>query len=83
MSQEKLTIDQKIAIAKMAVDLYSIEFNAGHKSSLREGFKPDAPSGQNERDALWLDWQLKDIRTDFQHIFHTIENAVLQEKDSD
>lgn len=84
MSQEeKLSIDQKIEIARMAVDLYSIEFNEGHKHQLREGAKPGAPLSREERDALYLDWKIQDIRTDFQHIYHSIESAILKMTDTE
>lgn len=81
MTQQKdtLTIDQKIAIAKMAVDLYSIEFSEGHKYPTRGSLMPDAPKERDARDRLHFDWKIQDVSTDFRRIYDFIEDAILKE----
>ncbi|WP_208952540.1 hypothetical protein [Rahnella sp. ChDrAdgB13] len=86
MSQqdEKLTIDQKIQIARLATDIYMTEYPSGHSAFLRaenNGGK-GSPLSNAEIEIAALEQKKQDIRNSFQGIYHSIENAITGESDN-
>ncbi|MFD1801060.1 hypothetical protein CYD30_14655 [Kosakonia cowanii] len=79
---EKLTIEQKIEIARLATEIYMTEYQSGHNHSAAKLSR--AETNQMSSDVLEIaveKQKLHDIRTDFQHIYQTLETAIVGNSD--
>jgi len=74
---EKLTIEQKIEIARLATQIYMTEYQSGHSHSAAKLNRDE--TDKMSHDALEIavaNQKLQDIRTDFQHIYQTLKTAI-------
>ncbi|KNC91113.1 hypothetical protein [Trabulsiella odontotermitis] len=75
---EKLTIDQKIEITRLAIQIYMTEFPSGHATSVTHLSRDEIDKMPN--DALQIageNQKRQDIQTDYQHIYQTLKTAIV------
>lgn len=74
---EKLTIAQKIDIARLATDIYMSEYPSGHTKHLTKRETNGEKPMSNVEIAIAADEQrANDIRHDFLNIYKAVENAI-------
>lgn len=74
---EKLTIAQKIDIARMAVDIYMTEYPSGHTTLLtKREAGGDKPMSRVEIAVAADEQRASDIRNDFLNIYKAVESAI-------
>lgn len=80
---EKLTIEQKIEIARLATEIYMTEYQSGHvHSAAKLNRDKTAQMSHDMLEKAVENQKLHDIRADFQHIYQTLKTAIAGNSDN-